>query len=178
MGNGLMNVKRKWIYDQIDRDKMAGMANRIPGEVFYVLPGTSATHFAFAKSLHKNVYTDVNTAYDAMVTGRGDALVLYPGAHTLTAAVTASKNNVSIWGPEAWCGQYVRKSSASITPLAATDGFAITATDMAFNGVTCIPITAKNFATFTAAADRLQVRNCYIDLATPVVNIATAGFTG
>lgn len=173
-----LTVREKYLWQQMMDEKVGGMANLIPGIAHFVVPGSSATHFAFMKDRHKRVYTTIDAAYADMVSGRGDALVLAPGAHTPSASIAWSKNNCSIWGPEAWMGQVVRKSSAVVTAPAGDEAFNITGANLLINGIACVPVTTKSFADFTGAADGLTVRNCYIDLATPAVNIATAGFVG
>lgn len=167
-------VREKYLWEQMT-DEM--FASRLMGKPHFVLPGTSATHLAFMNTRHKRVFTNPDAALDACVSGRGDAIIFAPGAHTATASLAASKNLVSLWGPEAWMRQPVRKSSASLIGPAADEAINFTGADNMINGLTCIPITAKSFADMTAAADGLIVRNCYIDLVTPVVNAATEGFT-
>jgi hypothetical protein len=113
-----------------------------------------------------------------MVSGRGDAMVLWPGTHTPSASVALAKDNVSIFGWEAWMGEQVRQSSSLIVAPAADEAFNITGANAKFIGVSCRPVTTKSFADFTGAANGLTIRNCFIDLFTPAVNIATAGFVG
>lgn len=71
------------------------------------------------------------------------------------------------------------KSSASITTDIAGDEIAnVTAADCAFVGLTIIPITAADAIDLSAAADRLLVKDCWFDMETPAVNVATVGITG
>jgi hypothetical protein len=158
------------------REKLAGRSHNVMGEVFHVYPGASATHITFIRTLHRNAYATIDLAYADMVSGRGDHMVIWPGTHTPTASIAASKDRITIWGSEAWMGEWVRKPTSIIVGPAADEAFNITGADMNFYGLTCVPITAKSFADFTATADGLTVKGCHIDLATPVVNIATAGF--
>lgn len=167
-------VREKYLWEQMT-DEM--FASRLMGKPHFVLPGTSATHSAFMNTRHKKVFTNPDDALEACVSGRGDAIIFAPGAHTATASLAASKNLVSWWGPEAWMRQPVRKSSASLIGPAGDQAINFTGADNMMNGLTCIPITAQSFADMTAAADGLTIRNCYIDLITPVVNAATKGFT-
>lgn len=168
----------RWIREQLARDKFAGLAARITGDTFHVVPGASAAHITYAKAVRRNVYTTIDEAYSKVVSGRGDALVIWPGSHTPTASIAASKDNVSVFGAEAWMDQKVRKPASIIVAPAGDEAFNITGANMKFVGVTCVPVTTKSFADFTGAADGLTVKDCYIDLATPAVNIATEGFTG
>jgi hypothetical protein len=170
-----MTVRQKTVWQSFEDDKYAARANRISGMPFYVVPGASATHFAFIKDRHRRVYTTIDAAYADVVSGRGDAIVVLEGAHTLTTALAVAKNNVSFWGPEAWDDAPVQKPSAIITPLAASDGFTVTGTDVAFRGVTIVPITQKVGITGSAAALRLKVVGCHFDMNVAVAHVNTKG---
>lgn len=171
----MLTVREKFMWNQFSDEKLTGLAHAIPGQVFYVVPGSGATHSAFVRNHHKYVYNDVNAAYAACVDGRGDAIVVLPGAHTLTANVAVAKAGVSFWGPEAWMGQKTQKSTAIITPLAATDGFTVTAPDVSFRGLTIVPITQKVGISFSALALRLQVTGCHFDMNVAVAHTSTKG---
>lgn len=166
----------RWIREQLSRDKFAGLAARIMGDTFHVVPGSAATHISYAKSLRRNVFTTIDEAYSKVVDGRGDALVIWPGTHTPTASIAASKANVSVFGAEAWMGMNVRKPASIIVAPAADEAFNITGANMKFVGLSCVPVTTKTFADFSGAADGLVVKDCYIDLHTPAVNTSTKGF--
>lgn len=170
-----LTVREKTQWQQMQDDKSAGMANRIGGYPLYVVPGASATHFAFMKSMHKRVYTTVDLAYADVVSDRGDAIVCMAGAHTLTAGQAIAKNNVSFWGPEAWAGNKTQRPTASIVAPASTDAFTITGTDVGFHGVTIIPITQKVGITASVAALRLKVTGCYFDMNVAVAHTSTKG---
>lgn len=169
--------KFHWMKEQAKLDKLAARNNQVFGHVFHVVPGASATHRDFALSIRRNVYDDINAAYAQMVSGRGDAIVVWPGAHTLTANLAVAKNNVSFWGPEAWLGIECQKPSSIVTPLAATDGFTVTGTDVAFRGLTIVPITQKVGITGSAAALRLRVIGCHLDMNVAVAHTSTKGIT-
>lgn len=168
----------RYIREQLARDKFAGLAARITGDTFHVVAGVGAAHITYAKAVRKNVYTTIDEAYSKLVSGRGDAIVMWPGSHVPAASIAASKDNVSVYGAEAWMGLKVRKPASIITAPAGDEAFNITGANMKFIGLSCVPVTAKSFADFTGAADGLTVKDCYFDLATPAVNIATEGFTG
>ncbi len=167
----------KWLREQAKLDKLAGRQNAVFGHIFHVLPGGSATHLSYAQSIRRNVYTDIDTAYAQMVSGRGDALVVWPGAHTLTTALAVSKNKVSFWGSEMWSGQDCQKPDAIVTPKAASDGFTVTGTDVAFRGLTIVPITQKVGITGSVAALRLKVQSCHFDMNVAVAHTSTKGIT-
>ena len=167
--------KYKFLREQAKYDKLASRNHQIFGKVLHVVPGASATHGDWARLIKRAVYNDVNTAYADTVSGRGDAIVVWPGAHTLTANLAVANNNVSFWGSESWIGVEAQKSASIVTPLAATDGFTVTGTDVLFRGLTIVPITAKVGITFSAAALRLRVINCHFDMNVAVANVATKG---
>ena len=169
-------VREKHLWNQMANDKFTGLGTSIPGQVFYVMPGASATHGAFTRNHRKFVFDSFELAYAQAVTGRGDAIVFLPGAHTLTVADSpVAKNNLSIWGPEAWAGLPVQKPSAIITSLAASNGMAVTGTDVSLRGITIVPITAKIGVNFSAAALRGLVTGCHFDMNVAVANVATKG---
>lgn len=176
-----LTVRERSLWNRMQNEKFSGRAYAIPGLPHFVRPTTDYQSYdvdAFAANHHVKVYDTLDLALAACVAGRGDAIVLFPGNHTPTASLAMSKAGVSIWGPEAWMGVKVRKPSASITGVTADQAMNITAPNCMIIGITCIPITAQSFADFSALADGLVVKDCYIDLVTPVVNIATEGFTG
>ena len=180
-----MYVRDTYLYNRSRNGKWSGMENSTPGKVFYVAPTTAyvagftvGSAQNWARENNQFVYNTLDLAYAQVVDGRGDAIVLLPGTHTPTASIANSKAGLSIYGADAWCGNYVRKPSSILVGPAGDEAFNITGPNMSLIGVTCRPVTEKAFATFTGAADGLTIRGCYLDLATPVVNIATAGFVG
>ena len=178
-------VRDKYLFNRSLNGKWAGMENQVAGKVLYVAPTTAYTSGftvamaqSWARQNNQFVYDTVNLAYADVVDGRGDAIVLLPGTHTLTANIALAKSNLSIWGADLWGGRKVRKPTSIIKGIAGSAAFAITGADVSFEGLTIVPITALSFATFTGAADGLTIEDCYFDMATPAVNIATEGFTG
>lgn len=173
-----LTVRQSYAWQQFEDEKYAARAHQIPGLVHFVVPGAAATHFTFVKNRHKRVYTTVALALADCVASRGDAIVLLPGAHTVaTASLAMSKAGVSIWGPEAWTGlNKPQKPSASLTTSVAADQIMnITAADCAVIGVNVVPITQAAGIDFSAAAHRLLIQDCFIDMATPAVHASTAG---
>lgn len=171
----MFQVWEKYMQGLAKYEKNGGQGAFIGGVPRFVVAGVSASQFALMKSVHKYVYTDINAAYTDCVTKQGDAIILGPGSHTMTATIAASKDQVSIMGFETWFGVRPYKPQAILTPAAASDGFTITGQNMVFAGISCVPITAKNFATFNGA-NGLIVQDCFVDQVTPAVNIATVGF--
>jgi len=181
----MLTIRDKNVWNRFRNDKYIGRAALIPGKVHYVAPTTAyvsgytvASAQQWARENNAFVYDTINLAYADCVDGRGDAIVCLPGTHTPTASVALAKSGVSLWGAEAWVGRTVRKPSSIIVNPAGDEAFNITGADVSFNGLTCVPVTTEEFATFTGAADGLTIDGCYIDLATPAVNIGTSGFVG
>jgi len=169
----------RWLREQLSRDKFSGRAALVTGDTFHVVPGSSATHMTYAKSIRRNVSTTVAGALEKCVDGRGDAIVLWPGDHTVsTASLAMSKASVRIFGAEEWLGvgrPGLKPSATLTTDIAADQIMNVTAADCGIYGVTIIPITAADAIDLSAAADRFVLQNCFVDMFTPVVNIATVG---
>ena len=181
----MLSVREKNAWNRFRNDKYAGRSVDIPGKALFVAPTstyvagyTVASAQQWARENNALVFDTLNLAYAAAVDGRGDTIIPLPGTHTPTASIAWAKNNVALVGAESWCGRKVRKPTSIIVGPAGDEAFNITGADLYIDGITCVPITAKAFADFTGAADGLTVKNCFIDLFTPVVNIATAGFSG
>lgn len=179
-----LSVREKNAWNRFANDKYAGRSVDIPGRPLFVAPTTAyvagytvASAQQWARNNNASVYDTINLAYAAAVDGRGDTIILLPGTHTPTASVAWAKSNVGLVGPEAWCGRKVRKPTAIVVAPAADEAFNITGADMYIEGISCVPVTTKSFADFTGAADGLTIKNCFIDMFTPAVNIATKGFT-
>jgi hypothetical protein len=171
----------RWMREQLARDKFAGPAARVTGDTFHVVPGASAAHITYAKSVKRNISTSPAEALEKCVDGRGDAIVLWPGDHTVsTASLAMSKAGVKIFGPEEWLGvgRPGLKPSATLTTDIATDEIMnVTAADCGIYGVTLIPITQSDGLDLSAAADRFVLKNCFVDLFTPAVHTSTIGVT-
>lgn len=181
-----MYVRDSYLYHRSRNGKWAGQESAITGKVHYVAPTTAyvsgysvASAAQWARENNAFVYDSVKLAHDACVDGRGDAIVLLPGVHTVsTASIAMSKAGVKIFGPEAWLGRQVFKPSAILTTDIAGDEIAnVTAPDCGVIGLTIRPITASDAIDLSAAADGFLVDQCHFDLATPAVNVATIGLT-
>lgn len=181
-----MYVRDNYLYQRSRNGKWSGLESAIPGKVHFVVPTTAydsgytvASAGSFARENNQLVYDSLKLAHDACVDGRGDAIVLLPGTHTVsTASIAMSKTGVKVFGPEAWFGRPVMKSSAILTTDIAGDEIVnVTAPDCGIIGVTVRPITASDAIDLSAAADGFLVDGCHFDLYTPAVNVATIGLT-
>ena len=71
------------------------------GRIMYVAPSTSKSYSYWnGKVPSADLFTDLETAYDQVVSGRNDILVLSPDSHTLTAMLTVSKDRVHFIGSD------------------------------------------------------------------------------
>lgn len=178
-------VRDKYLFNRSANGKWGGLESSIPGKVHVVVPTTAYDDFTvasagnWARQNNQLVYDSFKLAHDACVDGRGDAIVLMPGTHTVsTASIAMNKAGVKVFGPEAWFGRPVHKPSAILTTDITADEIAnVTAPDCGFIGVTVRPITASDAIDLSAAADGFLIDQCFFDLVTPAVNIATVGIT-
>lgn len=176
-------VRDRYAFNRSQNDKWFGRSADIMGRPLFVVPTTASGNFSvaswasWARSNNQLVFDTINLAYAQAQDGRGDAIVLLPGTHTLTANLAWSKADISLFGPETWLG-LLRKQrpTAKVIPVAGSAGFTVTGANTVWNGVDCVPITTQTFCSFSAAAAGLRVLNCYLDLETPAVNSSTAGF--
>lgn len=182
----MLTLRDKNVWNRFRNDKYAGPSNAITGKVHYVAPTTAyvsgytvASAGQWARENNAFVYDSLKLAHDDCVDGRGDAIVLMPGTHTVaTASIAQSKAGVKIFGPEAWFGRPVYKPSAILTTSVAGDEIInVTAPDCGIIGVTIRPITASDAIDLSTAADGYLVDQCLFDLSTPAVNVATIGIT-
>lgn len=172
----MYQVWEKYMQYQAQNEKVGGPGSLVPGTPLFVVPGTGASAFAYVNNNHKNVYTDINSAFRAMTAGQGDCIIPLPGAHTLTGNLAWNVAQTSMIGPEIFFGLPQRKPSAIITSAAAAIGITVTAADVTIAGVSLVPVTTKAALTYSAAATRLRILSCYVDLVTPAANTGTKGF--
>ncbi len=179
-------VRDKYLFNRSQNGKWSGLESQIPGKAHFVAPTTAydsdytvASAAAWARLNNQLVYDSVKLALDDCVDGRGDAIVLLPGTHTVsTASLAMSKTGVKIFGPEAWYGRPVYKPSAILTTDISADEIAnVTAPDCGFIGVTIRPITTSDAIDLSAAADGFLIDQCFFDMETPAVNTGTVGIT-
>lgn len=181
----MLTLREKFIWSRHRNDKVAGKSYHVPGKVHYVVPTTAYDDFTvamagqWARENHGLVYDSMALALAACVDGRGDAIVPLSGTHTVaTSSLAMAKAGVKIIGPEAWMDVEVYKPSAILTTSIAGDEIMnVTAPDCAVIGMTVTPITASDAIDLSAAADGFLMDQCYVDLATPAVNVATVGIT-
>jgi hypothetical protein len=96
------------------------------GRIMYVAPSTSKSYSYWnGKVPSADLFTDLETAYDQVVSGRNDILVLSPDSHTLTAMLTVSKDRVHFIGSDMRGGSgYGARSKITIGVTTATTDIA------------------------------------------------------
>lgn len=146
-----------------------------PGKTLHVVPGASATHFAFVSTRHKNVYTSVSGALGDAVASRGDVIFIYPGTHTFTASLAMSKAGVSLLNA-AWLYPNLLGEQAILDMTGTADELInITAANCKFMGLTFIGTTAQKCIDFDSASHNTLFKNCSWDMFTPTVSTSTKG---
>ncbi len=121
-------------------------------------------------------FRNLSAAVSAATANNGDVIALLPGTHTTTSALAVSKAGLSFVGVpymQEDDPMYMRPQ-VTITGTGAI-GVAVTAADVSFYNIRFLPVTQFQAMTFTTAADRLLVKNCYIDMRTAVGHANTKG---
>jgi hypothetical protein len=170
-----------------------GQIPQTGGSVYWVSPSASYTVDGKAYSASddydglspERAKLTLASAISAATANAGDQICLLPGTHTQTAATALSKAGISIIGlpyfPEQAHASQVgaamsHRPQAIITQsTAATVSLAVTAADVTIANVCLRPITQAASTTFSTAADRLTIRDCMIDMKTPVGHANTKG---
>ena len=104
----------------------------------------------------------------------GDVVVMLPGTHVLTAAVTASVAGVTYMGLPSGAGNRIRQKTV-VQATASAACFALTAADVEFAYLHLIPTTANSGITMSVAADRAYIHHCSFDMFTPAASATTLG---
>jgi len=169
-----------------------GQIPRTCGAVYFVAPSASYTVDGKAYSASdgndglspERALLTVAQAIALSTANVGDTIVLLPGTHTATTAL-APKAGTKIVGtpffPEETTvvptGSRLRHRPQAILTqsTAATVTIACTVADFTLSNVCLRPITQAAAMTFTTACDRLVVRDCMIDMKTPVGHANTKG---
>lgn len=151
---------------------------QVSGRLFFVAPSASYNLFGKTYSAsddHRGEDPDkalvsVSQALSLATDAYDDAIILLPGAHTVTASLALAKSKLTLMGlPGIWRGNFMRpKTSLAIS---ASDEIAnVTAADVELAYLRLIPITTKPGIDFSAAGDNLYIHDCSFDMATPAVN--------
>lgn len=96
----------------------------------------------------------------------GDIIAMYPGTHTSSANVAISKAGLTFLAlhPLARLSPDIRKypyaSKVIWTSTFAGNAVTVTAADTTFVGINAVPLTARAFCGFSAAATDMQVIDC------------------
>lgn len=160
-----------------------GQIPQTSGNVFWVAPGAggytvegrtySASDDNDGLSPERALAT-INQAADNLVTAGRDVVVLLPGNHTPSASIALDTAGVTIWGLTAGKPKTLWQD-VSILGVTGDQTINVTAEAVEIANCTIVPITEDTAIDFSAAANRLYIHDCRIDMVTPVVNIATIG---
>lgn len=169
-----------------------GAQPQTAGAVFFVAPSASYTVDGRAYSASDNLdglsperaLLTVAQAITNSTANAGDVICLLPGTHTATAAL-APKAGTKIMGLPYFAsearalefGDYLghRPQAVLTQSTAATVTLAITAADVTIANICLRPITQAASVTFTTACDRLSIKDCMVDMKTPVGHANTKG---
>lgn len=103
----------------------------------------------------------MQAANDAMVDGRGDALVFTPGSYTPATALTVTKADARWLGPKVADPRLAR---ATITAgVASVLGLSAAADRMEFGFLRIVPLTATAVLALTAGCDKLYMHDVHYD---------------
>lgn len=162
------------------------------GAVFWVAPSASYTVDGRAYSASDNndglsperALLTVAQAISNSTANAGEIICLLPGTHTATAAL-APKAGTKIIGLPYYSTEsrgvefgdlMSHRPQAVLTQsTAATVTLACTVADFTIANVCLRPITQAAAMTFTTACDRLTVKDCMVDMKTPVGHANTKG---
>lgn len=162
------------------------------GSVFWVAPSSAATVEGRAQTASdgndglspERPLLTLAQAITNSTANAGDVIMLLPGTHTTTAAL-APKAGTKIVGLPYFPSEsrgleygdrlYHRPQAILTTSVATGVTLAITAADVIISNVCLRPITQAACITFTTACDRLTIKDCLIDMKTPVGHANTKG---
>ncbi len=166
-----------------------GAIPQTAGNEFWVAP--SASYSVGANSYSASDNNDGASPERAVLTlaqaisnataGNGDIINLLPGTHTSASNVAISKAGLTFIGihPASRLGPFVRPnplaSKVNWTSTFAGNAVTVTAADTTFIGINCIPVTARTFCGFSAAAARFSVVDCALTMSA-AASTSTKGF--
>lgn len=170
-----LTVREKTTLKRMEEHLFFGPGAFMPGKVFHVYPGSSATHLAHIADRNAKTYATVAAAYADAVSGRGDVIVIHGGTHLFTASLAASKHNVTLVGAQALYQNPLLSPSILDMTGTADELINVTGTDQRFIGLQFIGTTAQVCIDFTSAAHRLYFERCHWDMETAAVSTSTIG---
>ena len=159
------------------------------GQIWWVSPSAAYTieNQAYAaadgndgKSPDRALAT-ITQAITNATASNGDVIILLPGTHTSAANVAINKAGLTFFAlhPSARFSPFVRPnplaSKINWTSTFAGNAVTVTVADTTFVGINCIPVTARSFCGFSAAAARMTVVDCALTMSA-VASTSTKGF--
>ena len=161
-----------------------GMLPNTAGRVFWVAP--TSPYLVEGRSYDASDQNDglsperalatINRAATVLATANaGDVVVMLPGTHVLTAAITASTAGITFMGLPSGAGNKMRQKTV-VQATASAACFAITAADIEVAYLHMVPTTANSAVTISAAGSRSYLHHCSVDMNTAAVSTSTRGF--
>lgn len=162
---------------------LSGLLPKVSGRLFFVAPSSSYNLFGRTYSASNDnrgedpdkALLTVTQALSNASDGYDDAIILLPGAHTVTASLAVSKSRLTIMGLEGAKRMNPMAQKTSLTTSASDEIANVTASHVEIANLALIPVTTKAGIDFSAAATGLYVHDCAIDMYTPAVNTGTQG---
>jgi hypothetical protein len=164
------------------------------GQIHYVAPSTSYTVAGPKKGGRtytasdgndgtdpRSALTSIGQAVTNATANAGDVIALLPGTHTQTSSVALSKAGLTIIGLPYFpvtAGDHAPRSirpQATITTSAADEAINVTAADTTIMNVRFLPVTQQKALDWSAAAARLRIVDCMVDLTSATAHANTRG---
>jgi hypothetical protein len=166
-----------------------GSVPQTTGNVYFVAPATSYTVDGRAYPASdgndglspERALATIAQAITNATADVSDVIALLPGTHTSASNVAVSKSGLTFVGvhPTSRFSPHIRPnplaSKVNWTSTFAGNAVTVTAADTTFIGINMIPLTARSFMGFSAAATRLSVVDCALTLSASA-STSTKGF--
>lgn len=166
-----------------------GAVPETAGNVFFVAPSTSALindNTVIASDANDGLSPErpiatIAQAISNATASASDVIALLPGTHTSASNVAVSKAGLTFVAlhPGGRFGPHVRPnplaSKVNWTSTFAGNAVTVTAADTTFIGINMIPLTARSFMGFSAAATRMAVVDCGLTMSASA-STSTKGF--
>jgi hypothetical protein len=151
------------------------------GRVVWVAPGSTYTIAGLSYSSSddsdglspERALRTVAKAWTKVTANSGDLIILLPGAHTVTAVVTANIAGVTMMGLPRYSGSIARPIT-SITTSAAADIMTVSATNIEVAWLHFIPVTTMD-AISEGGASGFHIHHCSFDMYTAAASTSTQG---
>ena len=148
--------------------KILGGGMLSAGRVLYVCTATGALYDRWRESIPKgDLFLTVAAAYDQVVSGRNDCIILSPETHTLTSMLSVAKNKVHFIGGDVSGRYYGQRSKIYMADSATAADIAlikVTGQGVSFHNIKMdsASTVAASIYTFADGGEYTFVENCEI----------------